>query len=205
MSKPTEIPAGWRRNAVGHLVHETEIKEQDNLRDSVVTDLFKEGKAIHTALTAFKQKALTDLADLIRISADKWQMKLGGKKGNVSITSFDGKLMIQRVYADRITYTEEIEVAKAKVFECTRRWGEESNKHIVTLATRAFQSNRKGEISLSRIIEMLSYEIDDPEWLQAMDVVRDSLRVCGSAVYVRIYEQDEAGKYRNLSLNISGV
>lgn len=199
------IPAGWRKNAVGHLVHESEIKEQDKYRDQVVTDLVTAGKALHEAIKAYKQTSLADVADLISISAEKYGLNLGGKKGNVSITSFDGELMIQRVYADRITYTEEMEVAKAKVFECVKNWGETSNKHIVTMATRAYQTNKKGEISISRIIEMLSYEIDDPDWLKAMDVVRESLRVCGSAVYIRIYERDENGKYQNLPLNISAV
>lgn len=163
------------------------------------------GKTLYEALKAYKEKALSDIADLIRISAEKYGMNLGGKKGNISITAFDGELMIQRVYADRITYTEEMEVAKAKVFECVKNWGEVSNKHIVTLATRAYQTNKNGEISISRIIEMLSYEIDDPDWLQAMEAVRESLRVCGSAVYIRIYERDENGKYKNLPLNISAV
>ncbi|WP_233007183.1 DUF3164 family protein [Rheinheimera faecalis] len=199
------VPAGWRKNAVGHLVHESEIKEQDLFRDSVVTDLVTEGIALHKALKAYKEKALNDVADLIGISAQKWQMTLGGKKGNVSITSFDGELMIQRVYAERITYTEEMEVAKAKVDECVQKWSNESNPHIVTLATRAFQRNKSGELSMSRIIEMLSYKIDDPEWIAAMQVVSDSLRVCGTAVYIRIYQRDDNGKYINMTLNISGV
>lgn len=203
-AKPA-TPPGWRSNAIGHLVHESEIKEQDLFRDSVVTDLVTEGIALHQALKAYKEKALKDVADLIGISAQKWQMNLGGKKGNVSITSFDGELMIQRVYAERITYTEEMEVAKAKVDECVQKWKAGSNPHIVTLANRAFQTNKNGDLSMSRIIEMLSYKIDDPEWLAAMQVVNDSLRVCGTAVYIRIYKRDDNGKYINMTLNISGV
>lgn len=203
-TKPV-IPEGYRPNAVGHLVHESEVKEQDLLRDQVVTDLVTRGEAIHKTLQEYKEKALSDIADLINISSQKWELSLGGKKGNVSLTSFDGELMIQRVYADRISYSEEMEVAKHKVLECVESWSAGSNKHLSTLAMRAFQTNKKGEISISRIIEMLNYEIDDKNWMQAMEAVRHSLKVCGTAVYVRIYRRDENGKYRNLVLNISGV
>lgn len=199
------IPEGYLRNAVGHLVHESEISEQDKLRDQVVMDLVTQGKELHKALQAYKKKALADIADLINIASQKWQMSIGGKKGNVSLVSFDGEFMVQRVYSERITYTEEMEVAKAKVLECVQGWSAESNIHLATLAMRAFQTNKKGEISMSRIVEMLSYEIDDPKWRQAMEAVNDSLMVCGTAVYIRIYERDENGKYQNLALNIAGV
>lgn len=208
MGKQTEqiqIPEGWVRNAVGNLVHESEIREQDKLRDRVVTDLVIEAIRLNQALKALKEKALGDIADLISIAGEKYDMKLGGPKGNVSITSFDGRYKVQRVYSDRITYTEEMEVAKAKVFECIRSWGEDSNKHLLTLATNAFRLNRQGEISISRVTEMMRADIDDPEWKKAMEAVKDSLIVSGSAVYIRVYERVGEDRYQAISLDIAGV
>jgi len=132
-------------------------------------------------------------------------MKLGGPKGNVTLTSFDGRYRVQRVSADRITYTEEMEVAKAKVFECIRSWSDESNKHLVTIATNAFRLNRQGEISVSRVAEMMRIEIDDPEWKKAMEAVKDSLAVSGKAIYVRVQERMKDGAYKTVSLDIAGV
>ncbi|MCY1404458.1 hypothetical protein D3C76_630330 [compost metagenome] len=200
-----QIPAGWVRNAVGNLVHESEIREQDKLRDRVVTDIATKAIALHEALTALKKQALDDIADLITIAGEKYDMKLGGPKGNISILSFDGRYKVQRIFSDRISYTEEMEVAKAKVFECIRSWGEESNKHLLTLATNAFRLNRQGEISISRVTEMMRAEIDDPEWKKAMEAVKDSLIVSGSAVYIRVQERRGDGQYETINLDIAGV
>ena len=106
------IPEGWVRNAIGNLVHETEIREQDKLRDGVVTEIAKKAVELNASLKALKDKALADIADLISIAGEKYDMKLGGPKGNVTLTSFDGRFRLQRVCADRITYTEEMEVAR---------------------------------------------------------------------------------------------
>lgn len=209
MSAQTEkqptIPEGYLVNAAGHLVPEGQVREQDKLRDQVVTELVAQGERLNEDLKAFKQKALSDIADLINISSQKWQMSLGGKKGNVSLTSFDGELMIQRVYANRITYTEQLEVAKAKVLECVQSWSAGSNQHLATLAMQAFQTNNNGEISVSKLVQMLNYEIEDEDWKVAMEAVRDSLTNNGKAVYVRIYRRDENGKYRSLPLNIAAL
>lgn len=204
-AKHFPIPEGWVRNAVGNLVHESEIREQDKLRDRVVSDIAADALRLNKALKTLKDKALRDIDDLVSIAGEKYDMKLGGPKGNVSITSFDGAFKVQRVYADRISYTEEMEVAKAKVFECIRSWGEESNKHLLTLATNAFRLNRNNEISISRVTEMMRAEIDDPEWKKAMAAVKDSLTVSGSAVYVRVQERDADGKYQTIILDMAGV
>ncbi|MCY1266044.1 hypothetical protein D9M68_437520 [compost metagenome] len=204
-AKHISIPEGWVRNAVGNLVHESEIREQDKLRDRVVTDIATKAIALHESLKALKKQALDDIDDLIAIAGEKYDMKLGGPKGNVSIISFDGRYKVLRVCADRVTYTEEMEVAKAKVFECIRSWGEESNKHLLTLATNAFRLNRQGEISVSRVAEMMRAEIDDTEWKKAMEAVKDSLIVCGSAVYVRVQERQDNGQYETINLDIAGV
>ncbi len=204
-AKHIPIPEGWVRNAVGNLVHESEIREQDKLRDRVVTDIAAEANRLHEALKALKKKALSDIDDLISIAGEKYDMKLGGPKGNVSLLSFNGQYKVMRVYADRVTYTEEMEVAKAKVFERIRSWGEESNKHLLTLATNAFRLNRHGEISISRVTEMMRAEIDDSEWKKAMDAVKDSLIVSGSAVYIRVQQRQDNGQYETINLDIAGV
>ncbi|MFI8383325.1 DUF3164 family protein [Pseudomonas sp. NPDC079086] len=199
------IPEGWVRNAIGNLVHETEIREQDKLRDGVVTEIAKKAVELNAALKSLKEKALADIADLISIAGEKYDMKLGGPKGNVTLTSFDGGYRVQRVCADRITYTEEMEVAKAKVFECIRSWSDVSHKHLVTIASNAFRLNRQGEISVARVAELMRIEIDDPEWRKAMEAVKDSLSVAGKAVYIRIQERQADDSYETIILDIAGV
>lgn len=204
-----QIPAGWVRNATGNLVHETEISEQDKLRDRVVMDIAAVAVRLNAELKALKEKALADIDDLIAIAGEKYNMKLGGPKGNVSLLSFDGSFKLKRIHQDSVGYTEAMEVAKAKVFECISRWGqtvhEDAHKHLFTLATRAFRPTRSGEISISRVTEMLGAEINDPDWKMAKQAVMGSLIVNGKAVYIQVQQRVEGKKYSTILLDIAGV
>ena len=90
------IPDGYMRNAAGHLVPEEQVREHDKLRDQAARDLADEAIRLHEALKAFKRRALDDIADVVRISAERYDVKLGGRKGNVSIATYDGDLKVVR-------------------------------------------------------------------------------------------------------------
>jgi hypothetical protein len=37
------------------------------------------------------------------------------------------------------------------------------------------------------VLELLRLEIDDSEWRNAMQAIRDSIQAVGTAIYVRVY------------------
>lgn len=202
----TASPEGYLLNALGHLVPREQVREHDLLRDETVRALAEKALAINKALTEFKAAALTDIADLITISAERYKVKMGGEKGNVSVTTFDGRYKIQRTYAERITFTEEIKAAEKLIYQCIQRWGEGANPYIRTFADRAFRANSKGELKMSEVLDLLRYEIDDAEWAQAMQAIRDSIQAIGNAVYVRVYERiGQSEKYRTVALDLAAV
>lgn len=200
------VPEGFMKNALGHLVPLAQVREHDKLRDDVAQTLVLEAIAINERLEAFKKKALADIDDLVTVSSDRYDVKLGGKKGNVSITTFDGQYKIERAYADRISFTEEILAAKELVNVCIRSWSEGANSHLLVLVERAFKANKQGQLKAADLLNLLRIEIDDPSWKAAMQALKDSILVIGTAVYVRVYRRaDETDKYLPISLNIAGV
>ena len=200
------IPAGFVMNAAGHLVPEHQVRESDQLRDQVARDLVGQALEIHDALARFKALALEDIADLIRISGEKYGVTLGGKKGNVSILTYDGRYKIERAHADRIVFTEEILAAKELIDQCIRDWSEGANDHLRVLVDRAFRANRQGQIKTNDVLSLLRVEIDDPNWKRAMQALRDSIQVNGQAVYIRLFQRDGmTDRYLPISLNIAGV
>lgn len=200
------IPAGYMRNAAGHLVPEDQVREHDKLRDATARDLAGEAERLHAELKAFKQKALGDIADLVRIVAERYDVQIGGKKGNVTVTSYDGVYKVERSTAERLAFTEEIEAAKALIDQCIRRWSEGANANIQALVDRAFRTDTKGQIKTSAVLELLRLDIDDEEWQRAMDALRDSIQTTGTAVYVRVYKRAPGGdRYVPVPLDLAAV
>lgn len=198
------IPEGYLLNPAGHLVPREQVREQDLLRDQVATELADRALNIHHQLKAFKARALADIADLVSVSAEKYKVAIGGEKGNVTITTFDGKYKVVRAYAERITFTEEIEAAKALINACIIRWSEGANDNIRALVDRAFRTDSKGQIKTAAVLELLRLEITDDEWERAMDAIRDSIQSTGTAVYVRVYQRiDGTDQYRAISLDLA--
>lgn len=202
----TEIPAGYMRNALGHLVPESQVREQDKLRDAVARDLAAEAEELNRRLAAFKRRALSEIADLVQIAAERYDAQLGGKKGNISITTYDGDYRITRTYAERLAFTEELEAAKELVNACIRRWSEGANDNIRALVDRAFRANAQGQIRTAAILDLLRLEIDDEDWSRAMDALKDSIQSIGTAVYVRVYKRcGDGDQYLAVPLDLAAV
>lgn len=200
------IPAGFWLNGSGHLVPEDQISEQDKLRDQVARDLVTQATMLTAALRAFKEKALADIDDLVRISAERYGASLGGRKGNVTVSTFDGRYRVSRAVSERIAFTEEIEAAKELINGCILRWSEGGNANIRVLVDRAFRTDTRGQLKTAAILDLLRVEIEDSEWQAAMEALRDSIQVTGTAVYVRVHERIGTGdQYRQVPLDIAGV
>ena len=206
MAETIQIPAGFVKNAAGHLVPEHQVREHDKLRDQVARDLASMALSLNQSLTLFKTKALADIDDLISISSARYGVTIGGKKGNASITTYDGQFKIERAMAERITFTEEILAAKELIDQCIRKWSEGANSHLRVLVDRAFRANRQGQIKTGDVLSLLRVEIDDPDWKRAMEALKDSIQVNGTAVYIRVYQRiGQTDQYQPINLNIAAV
>lgn len=200
------VPDGYMRNASGHLVPIEQVREQDKLRDQVARELSTRALALAVALKEFKQAALADIADLVTISGERYGVELGGKKGNVTVTTYDGRFRIQRAHADLISFTEELEAAKALINNCIERWSEGANPHIRVLVDRAFRTDTKGQIKTAAVLELLRLEIEDEEWQRAMEAIKDSIQSTGTAVYIRVYQRvGETDRYDPIVLDLAGA
>jgi len=58
---------------------------------------------------------MDDVGAFIQLSAEKYEVKVGGNKGNVSLLSFDGRYKIVRQVAENITFDERLQAAKALI------------------------------------------------------------------------------------------
>jgi hypothetical protein len=200
------IPAGFMEDTHGRLVPESQVREQDKLIDMAVNDLAQDAIDIHNRLKAFKARALDDIANLIQIAADRYEVIIGGKKGNISLCTYNGRYKVQRVYAERIAFGPELEAARELFTRCIDRWTADASVNIRALVDRAFKANNNGQVKTAELLGLIRLEIDDSEWQLAIEALKDSIQTTGTTVYVRVYERiGDSDKYRQIPLDLASV
>lgn len=206
MSKVTIDSKIYWQDAKGSLTADELVKEIDKERDALVQEWIAKGKALRGELDGFKTGIFNDIQAFIELSAEKYDAKLGGTKGNVTLFSYDGKYKIQRAINDRLQFDERIQAAKVLIDECLNEWSEGSRPELKTLIERAFNVDKEGNLNTSRILGLRRVEITDPRWLNAMKAISESVQIVNSKAYVRLYERvGNTDQYKPISLDIAGV
>src|SRR5690606_35105878 len=133
-------------------------------------------------------------------------VKRGGAKGNVTLTTFDGRYKVVRANADDVVFDERLQAAKALIDECLQEWSKDAHPGLIVLVNDAFRTDRKGELRTNRVLALRRHDIDDPRWIRAMDAISDALQVVGSKHYIRVYERvGGTEQYKQIPLDIAGV
>ena len=191
-------------DAKGRLIPKSMVKPQDQLRDQTVKIIVERFKKSHEVLKSCKVKSMQDISELEEIVAEKYQAKLGGKKGNLTLYSFDGKYKVMRSFADRIVFNEAAKSAEALFKECILEWGQGADPKLVSLVNYAFETDKQGNLSFSKIYSLLHYNINDEKWLRAKQAIIDSMNVAYSKSYIRVYERvGDTEVYKAIPLDIA--
>jgi hypothetical protein len=199
----TKIPDGYMEDAKGHLVPVSSVREIDRTRDGLVRALIAEAKAHSGMLSAFKAAAQEAIDGFVQESAKALKTKLGGVKGNVTLLSFDGRYKVQSANSDYIVFDERLQIAKGLIDKCIRKWSDGANGNLLTLVNSAFDVDQAGNVSASKVLGLKKHDIDDPDWRKAMEAIGQAVTVVASKNYVRFYERQDNGEYRQISLNIA--
>ena len=201
-----QIPEGYRIDAQQRLIPEVMIKPIDLARDALVLDLVEKARSASVVLARFKAAAFGDIEAFVELSAEQYGAQLGGKKGNVSLLSFDGRYKIQRAVQESIAFDERLQAARALIDECLQDWTAGARPELMTLVNDAFRTDTKGDIRTARVLALRRLEISDDRWQRAMQAIGDACQVIGSKSYIRVYERvGDTDQYKPISLDIAGV
>ena len=201
---PTSVPDGYRVDAQGRLVPVEMIKPIDLTRDELVKALTAKAKTLRDQIAAFRMDVFEHADNFVALSAAQYGANLGGKKGNLTLHSFDGRFKMLLAIAESMTFDERLQAAKVLIDECIAEWASESRPEIKVLVHQAFQSDKEGEVNTGRILALRRLDIQDKRWKAAMVAIGESLQVVGSKRYVRFYERvGETDQYVAISLDIA--
>lgn len=197
----------YLRDTRGALVPRDAIKAEDQLLDEMVHKLIHYARQLSAQIDRFKGHSFEDVADFQDLLVEKYGAKRkGGRKGNVTFTSFDGCQKVVVQVADQIEFGPELEAAKLLVDECVREWSEGSRSELKVLVERAFQVDKEGKINRAELFSLARVDIDDDRWRQAMAALKDSIRVIGSRTYMRFYERDTPdGNWRAITIDLASA
>jgi len=182
------------------------VKEIDKIRDGLVRHIVENALELQEKMSLFKEIAMGEIESFVDLSAMEYDTKLGGKKGNLTLFTYDMKYKVQVQISEYLVFDERLQVAKSMIDECFNSWTEGSRSEIKTIINDAFSVNQEGKINTRRILTLRRLDISDPLWQKAMQAISDSLQVAGSKQYIRIYKRvGRDGQWQNITLDMAAL
>jgi len=192
-------------NSQGLLVPEELVKDIDKLRDETVRRIADEALKMKEILNKFKEHIRDDIYSFVERSHSEYKVKWGGKKGNISLSTYDGKFKLLVAMNDNITFDERLQVARELISKCLNKWSDGARKEIKLLVNDAFQVDKQGKISTARVLGLRRLDIQDADWKKAMEAITESIQVTGTKRYLRVYERDDKGEYQIIPLDVAAL
>jgi hypothetical protein len=162
---------------------------------------------VSNQLQDLKANIVVNISDFIEQMFTEHNKKLGGKKGNVTLFSYDKSLKIERSQQDRETTNEHILIAKQLVDECLKGWSKGANKNLQAVVQKYFRTDGKGSYNIQDLKRIMRMKIgeDDANWQAAMKALSDSIEQSHTETYYRAYYRTETGSYNAIPLNITDI
>lgn len=200
------IPAGYWRNAQGALIPVEMVKPIDRARNDLVHELVQQANELSQLMAKFKTSAFADIAAFVDLSLEQYDTNVGGKKGNLTLYSFDGRYKVQRAIQEHLQFDERLQAARALIDECLADWTAGAAPELKAIVANAFNTDKAGNISTSRVLGLRRLDIKDERWLKAMTAIGEAVQVVGSKAYIRVYERiGDSEMYRSIPLDIAAV
>ncbi|MBB1420078.1 DUF3164 family protein [Pseudoalteromonas sp. SG44-1] len=199
------VPDGYLKDGKGNLVAIANIKQTDLIKDEFVKKAIDKAVEMQEALAEFKQSLMAEADDFIELLAQEHGVNLGGKKGNVTLRTFDSQLKVTLQTQERIELGPELALAKQLIDQCLDEWTEGGNQNIKAIVSKTFNTDKQGSLNPQRILALRKLEISDDsgKWTKAMNIIAESVGVVDSCRFIRFYKQDDKGIEQAISLDIA--
>ncbi|WP_186390175.1 DUF3164 family protein [Stappia sp. TSB10P1A] len=179
----------YMTDAKGAFVPLETIKPAHKLEDEVVRRIMRFADELSGQIGRFRGHTMTDLGELDALLAQEHGLTKGGPKGNRTYQTFDGLMRVTVQVADYVDFGPQLQIAKRLLDECLTEWSADSRPEIRAVITRAFNTDKEGQVNRAEIFMLLRLDIEDPRWQEAMRAIREAMRVTGSKEYVRFYRR----------------
>ena len=180
------------RDAKGRLVPASMVSAADRLIDQTVRKIIGHAGDLSGKVGRFKGHTFDDIYTLLDLLSEQYGVSKGGRKGNLTLMTFDGCLKVQLQVSDLMTFGPELQIAKTLIDECISGWSEGSNDETKALVHHAFQTDKEGKINRAALFQLRRVPIQNERWKVAMQAVSDAIRIIGSKEYLRFYRREHS-------------
>lgn len=196
----------YLRDAKGNLVPLTAVKPVDLLVDELVRGIIQRAQVMSDALAQFRVDTFEQIRSLQELLDQQYGATIGGAKGNMTLSTFDGCQQVKVQVADLFDFGPELLSAKSIIDECLKEWAGGSPAELRAIVNNAFSVEKEGQINRAGLLMLLRVHSDDPRWNRAMDAIRDSMRTIGSREYMRCFRRPaHDGKWQGITLDVASA
>ena len=183
-----------------------EIKKRreayEEMKMDAIVSLITMAKDINKELAEFKKHSF-DTMDALYELLKEYSGRHAEGKGNFKI-EFDN-LKVEYNKQGKGSYDERATEAEKYIFDFieSRYSGDEGTKEFIL----SLLERKKGELDPDNIQKLYKYEgkFNDPNFSRACELFRESYQYSHSKDYIRFYEKDERGQWKNILLQFSAV
>ena len=198
-------PSKCLQNSKGHFVPLETIGELGIARHETVCEVVAQAKELQEHMRRMKKAMFDTVTAFNALSLEVNGVNAGGEKGNLSLLSFDGKYKVQRAIGERIVFDETLNAAKALMDECLDDLTANADPQLRAIVTDAFETDKEGSISHSKIAMLCRLRVKDARWEQAVGIISKSRQVVDTSSYIRAYERGANGKFEMIVLDMAAL
>lgn len=206
----TKKNATWV-NAAGDVVPFKFVPKSDIYKEAIAGVVYKAAIKAEAALIEFHMMLRDAFIEVDAMLKEEYEIKAGKKKastkGNLSWFNFDRSLKVEAnindiVKWDNALMTEALTLLNTYISTNMT----EANELISELVKSAF-ANTKGMIDTGKVFQILRYEdkIRNKQFQKACELIKQAQSIDKTKLYMRVWEKDETGAYRNINLNFSNI
>jgi len=155
-------------------------------------------------MIAFKDQFLAGADEIFELMQADANVRTGDK-GNYTISSFDGMSKIEVSVPRIIEFDETIQFAKQKFDEFkAAKTKDTEDPELLIILDHAFTTSG-GRLDTKKVLELFSYKISHPLWLDAIELLKKSIKTRYAKRYARIYLADKEGQLKPIDMNLSSL
>lgn len=205
----TQKDAAWR-NADGDNVPVKFVPVMDKKKEALAGKLHKSALSLEAALAGLHKTMSDAFAEIKEMVREEYSLKYKKpmkEKGSITWFNFDRSLKIEADKNDIVKWDNALMTAAKDQLDAYLNSNlSETNELISALVSGAF-ANTRGMIDSGKVFQILKYQdkIRDKRFQKACELMKNAQSLDKTKLYMRIWERQTDGQYRNINLNFSSL